>query len=331
MEQKNIKPEITDPGQIIDMAAGYQRSRIVLTAFEMDIFTAIGAASLSAADIACKIDAMPASTERLLNALCAIGLLKKERGLFSNTEAGARYLVRGTADYLSGIGHMINLYRTWGTLTQAVRAGTSVTQREYDETSLNYFIEAMHFRAKKTADKLISFIDLSGVKKVLDVGGGSGVYSMAFVRAGRDLTADVFDLPAVTALARRYIEDNGFAGKIGTRDGDYNTDDFGSGYDLVFMSAIIHINSFDENQLLVNRAFTALNPGGRIVIQDHIMEEDRTAPVRGALFTLNMLVNTRSGDTYTEKEMRTWFEKAGCGTVERVATGMDNDLMVGRK
>jgi SAM-dependent methyltransferase len=330
MKQKNFKQEITDPGQILDMAAGYRQSRIIITAFELDIFSAIGAASLAAADVACKIDAMPKSTERLLNALCALGFLRKEKGLFSNTDASARYLVRGSADYLSGIGHMINLYRSWGTLTQAVRAGTTVTQREYDETSLNYFIEAMHFRAKKTADKLISFIDLSSVKRVLDIGGGSGVYSMAFVRAGRDLSADVFDIPAVTALARRYIEENGFAGRIGTINGDYNTDDFGSGYDLVFMSAIIHINSCDENQHLVKRACAALNPGGRIVIQDHIMEEDRTAPLRGALFTLNMLVNTQSGDTYTEKEMRTWLEKAGCGSVERIVTGMDNDLMVGR-
>ena len=331
MKKQPDKPRITGPDQIIEMASGYQKSRIILSAFELDVFTAIGNGMVSAEDVARTICAQPKSTERFLNALCAIGLLEKKDDFFFNTEVSARYLVKGSDEYLSRIGHMLNLYRTWGTLTEAVRQGRSVTAREYDETSLAHFIEAMHYRAKKTADALVSHLDLEGVGRVLDVGGGSGVYSMAFVRAKDDLHAVVFDLPKVTELARRYITESGLASRVGTKNGDYNTDDFGTGFDLVFMSAIVHINSLAGNRALVGRAFRALNPGGRIVIQDHIMDEDRTAPVRGTIFSLNMLVNTDGGDTYTEREMRDWLADAGCVEIERIATGMENDLMSGRK
>jgi predicted O-methyltransferase YrrM len=320
---------LNGPEQIIEMASGYQKSRIILTAFELDIFTAIGDGSLTSEAIAERINAKAGSTERLLNALCALGFLDKKEGCYSNTEASSLYLVKGSEKYLSRIGHMINLYRTWGTLTMAVQAGTSVTEREYDPVSLVRFIDAMHHRAKKSAGELVSHIDLTGVNTVLDMGGGSGVYSMAFVNAKPGLRAVVFDLPEVTALARNYIAENGLTDRITTLDGDYNRDDFGGGYDLVFMSAIVHINSFDDNVALVKKARRSLKGGGRIVIQDHIMAEDRTSPARGAIFALNMLVNTKGGDTYTEKEMREWLSRAGCAPIERIYTGMENDLMVG--
>lgn len=329
MMKKNASPAISGPEDIITAASGYQRSRLILTGFELNVWSAIGGESLSGEDVAARIGADTRGTERLCNALCAIGLMEKRNGRYSNTPLSSRYLVKDSEEYLSRIGHMLNLYRTWGTLTEAVRKGTSVTAREYDEFSLAHFIEAMHHRAKKTADELVSHIDLQGVGRILDVGGGSGVYSMAFVRRKLDIRAVVFDLPEVIPLTRRYIGESGLGERIDVMKGDYNRDDFGSGYDLVFLSAIIHINSPEGNRRLIRRAFESLNPGGRIVIQDHIIEEDRTSPPRGVIFAINMLVNTPGGDSYTESEMREWLLDSGCGRVERIATGMENDLMVG--
>ncbi len=329
-EQKQVTPSY-GPEEIIALASGYQRSRLILTGFELGVWSAIGGGALTGGEVAARIGGDPRGTERLLNALCAIGLLVKNGVSYSNTDTTARYLVKGEDEYLSRIGHMLNLYRTWGTLTEAVKKGTSVTAREYDETSLAHFIEAMHHRAKKTADELISHIDLDGVSRVLDVGGGSGVYSMAIVRRKPDIRAVVFDLPGVVALARRYIDESGLDENIGVMEGDYHVDDFGAGYDMVFMSAIIHINSPEANRRLIRRAFDSLNPGGRIVIQDHLMNDDRTSPARGAIFAVNMLVNTPGGDSYTEGEMREWLRDAGCEGIERIATGMENDLMTGKR
>ncbi len=329
MTQYTVPPPIDGPGDIIAAASGYQRSRLILTGFELDVWSAIGGESLSGPEVASRIGADTRGTERLCNALCAIGLLRKSDGRYANTDLSARYLVKGSKDYLSRIGHMLNLYRTWGTLTEAVRKGGSVAAREYDAFSLAHFIEAMHHRARETADELVSRVDLRGVARILDVGGGSGVYSMAFVRRNPDIRAVVFDLPDVIPLTRRYIGESGLEDRIGVMAGDYNRDDFGGGYDLVFLSAIVHINSPEGNRRLLRRAFESLNPGGRIVIQDHIINEERTSPPRGVIFAINMLVNTPGGDSYTESEMRDWLRDAGCGKIERIATGMENDLMVG--
>ena len=317
--------------EILETASGYQKSRIILTAFELDVFTVIGKDSLSSEEIARAIQAKPRSTDRLLNALCAVGLLRKERGLFSNTPASLRYLVRGGEGYLSRLGHMIAQFRSWATLTEAVKAGRSVTAREYDEVSLVRFIEAMHARAEADADKVVSLIGIAGARRMLDVGGGSGVYSIAFARADNNLTAVVFDLPKVTPIAERYISAAGLSDRVTTMAGDYRHDDFGAGYDLVFMSAIIHINSPEENRALAAKAFRCLNPGGRIVIQDFIMNEDRTAPERGALFALNMLVNTQHGDTYTENEIRDWLLAAGFTDIRRIGEPPERDFIIGVK
>ena len=195
MSDNKNRPAISGPEQIIEMVSAFQKSRIILTAFELDLFSVLGKERKTSGEVATAVGTDPRGTDRLLNALCALGFLDKEHDRFMNTDISLRYLARDSADYLSRIGHSLNLYRSWGSLTAAVKAGTTVLAREYDPVSLGHFIEAMHHRAKKTADLLVSHVDLAGVKRVLDVGGGSGVYSMAFVRAKQGLQAVVFDLP----------------------------------------------------------------------------------------------------------------------------------------
>ena len=325
---------ISTPEELHELAMAFQKSRIVLAAFKLDVFSAIGGESLPSAEIASRIKADARGTDRLLNALCALGLLEKKRGIFSNTKFSLRYLRRGGEEYLAGLGHSANLYQSWATLDEAVREGGSVLHRSHKERSgdsLEYFIAAMHQRARLTAHVVVSKMDLSGVKRVLDVGGGSGMYSMAFARASEGLEAVVFDLPGVTGIAERYIASEGLSDRISTKGGNYLTDDLGAGYDLVFISAVMHINSYEENRMLASKAYKALNPGGRIAIQDQVMDEDRVHPEGGAVFALNMLVNTPHGDTYTESEIRQWLADAGFRDIRRIETVAGNALMIGTK
>jgi 2-polyprenyl-3-methyl-5-hydroxy-6-metoxy-1,4-benzoquinol methylase len=189
----------------------------------------------------------------------------------------------------------------------------------------------MHYRARGQAPQTVGVIDLEGVSRVLDVGGGSGAFSMAFVRAGTGISAVVFDLPAVVTLAKSYIESEGFAAQISVAPGDYLHDDLGAGFDLVFLSAIVHSNSDAENRLLIRKAASALEPGGRVVVSDWIMSDDRIQPIGGALFALNMLVGTEAGDTYTEAEIRSWMQDAGLSDISRTDTQAGPGLMIGRK
>lgn len=330
----NGPPIPLSPENILEMANAFQRSRVLLTAVELGLFTVLGERRLSSAEIAtaCKTDAR--ATDRLCNALCALGLLVKSGATYGNTLAAAQFLARDSADYLAGLDHTANMFRSWGTLTQAVRKGTQVLDsglQEREQPWFNAFIRAMHHRAKHSAAALVALLDLSGVKRVLDVGGGSGAYAIAFAQAKPDIAAVILDLPQVVPLAQTYVEEAGLGSRVRARVCDYLTDDFGRGYDLVFFSAIVHINAPDKNQQLINKAYAALNPKGKIVVQDFVMDEDRTTPARGALFALNMLVQTTDGDTYTTSEVSGWFAAAGAKNIRRIDSGPDTAMIVGEK
>ena len=333
-KQKRKKSQISS-SSILDTAYAFRESRVLLTAFELGIFTELGSQTRSASDVSASLRTNERATDRLMDALGAMGLLKKRNNKFSNTPAAARFLVKGKPGYLGGLMHTAHLWNTWTTLTDAVVAGTSVAQRTAARPGgmswTEAFIAAMHMRASRTAEDLIKFIDLKGVRRVLDLGGGSGAYAMAFVRARKDIRAVIFDLPSVTPLTRTYISAEKLEEKIQTIDGDYTVDSFGHGFDLVLVSAIIHSNSADVNRLLMRKSFQALNPNGQLVIRDHVMNDDRTAPLAGTLFSLNMLVGTKEGDTFTEAEIRSWMQEAGFAKIKRKKLASGQGLMIGKR
>ena len=320
--------------QLQSTAVAFQRSRILLTAVELDLFTAVGEGEKTAGEVAAVAGTDPRATDRLMNALCALGLLKKSNGRYWNTPHASRFLVRGSPEYMANLAHFGNMWETWSTLTEAVKTGRTVLVRDLAGQDVGWFksfIAAMHYRALERADRIVSGLDLSGIRRVLDLGGGSGVYAMAFARAGEGMEVVVFDLPAVVPLTEGYVRDAGLGDRIGIVAGDFRKDPLGGDYDLIFVSAIVHANSPDENRALVAKCSEALNPGGRIVIQDFIMSEDRTRPVHGAVFALNMLVGTARGDTYTESEVRGWFDAAGIARVVRYETPFGTTQMIGWK
>jgi SAM-dependent methyltransferase len=145
------------------------------------------------------------------------------------------------------------------------------------------------------------------------------------------MRATVFDLPHVLPLTRQYIASEGLTDRVEARPGNYHTDDLGEGYDLVFLSAILHSNSPDENRTLIAKCARALNPGGRVAVQEFIVDEDRTAPPFAALFALNMLVGTAAGDTFTESEVAGWMADAGLSRVRRQDTDFGTTLILGHR
>jgi len=324
-------PQFT-PASLREMINALQPSRVILTGYELGIFTALGAKQKTSEEVARMIKTAPKATDRLMNALCAIGLLDKKNNLFANTDFTARFLVQGKPEYLLGLRHSISLWNSWSHLTEAVRKGTAV----FDGGEDNYdyprgFIAAMHERAYKFAPETIKLLNLNNVARVLDVGGGSGAYSMAFVKAKPGITATVFDQPEIVPLIKEYVNKEKLADRIDTLAGNYHEDIFGKGYDLIFLSAVIHINSASENQKLLDKCVKALNPNGQVVIQDFIMDDDRVHPANAALFALNMLARTESGDTYTESEVREWMQKSGLVSIIRKDTPFNTALIIGIK
>jgi SAM-dependent methyltransferase len=328
-----MSKEIISPGELMEIVNAFRISRIILSAFELGIFSIIRDRPMTSEAISESLRMNPRSADRFLNALVSIGLLTKINGQFSNTTFSSRFLVKGEAEYLAGLSHNLHLWRTWSTLTEAVRTGTSVAVEEpineRGEEWLTSFIAAMHSRGVPQSKEVADIMDFSDTTSILDIGGGSGAFAFEFIRRCKDARAVILDLPAVIPITEKYIMQSGLKEKVETISGDYLMDEFGSGYDLIFISAVIHINSPEENELLIRKCFNAVKPGGQIVILDHIMNEDRTEPVAGAVFALNMLVGTKHGDTYTENEVRRWMLDAGFKNIMRKGTVQGTSLMFG--
>ena len=319
------------PQELREIVYNFRESRIILTALELELFTAVGDGSKTSADVSKIITSNVRATDRLMNVLCNMNLLEKENEKFSNTEFSSRYLVKNSPDYISNLMHASNLWDSWSNLTEIIKEGKTIGRDAEKNKWKENFIEAMHYRASREALKDLNNLDLTGVKSVLDLGGGSGAYAMQFIKQKPDIKATVFDLPDVIPLTLKYISANGFEGKINTIKGNYLYDEIGSGYDLIFLSAIIHSNSFEENKRLIKKCADALNANGQIVIQDYAMDEDRLTPEVGALFAINMLVNTKGGDTFTQEEIYSWLRDAGINDIKRNETIHVAAQIIGKK
>ena len=320
--------------KIREVAASFQRSRILLSGFELDIFTNIDEAGTTGKQVADKLHLNNNACERLLNALVSMGFLTKKDHLYFNTNESSVFLSKKSPDYLGGLMHSNHLWKTWSNLTQVVRTGIPSQNKEINERGeewLHAFITAMHDRAKKQSPEQLANIDLSGIHSILDVGGGSGAFSMEFISRKPEIEATVFDLPSVVPITGEFINREGFTDRIKTCAGDYTMDDLPKGFDLVFLSAVIHSNSLEVNRSLMRKCFDSLNTKGRIVIQDWIMNNDRTQPASGAVFSINMLVGTEAGDTFTEKEVTDMLIGAGFKNISRLEFESGLSQMVAQK
>jgi SAM-dependent methyltransferase len=323
-----------NPNTIREFAASFQKSRILLSGFELDIFTNLDESGTSNSEIVNKLHLNKHACERLLNALVSLGFLTKQNDLFFNTTDSFTFLSKKSPDYLGGLMHSNHLWNTWSNLTQVVRTGKSASPSEINvrgEDWLSPFITAMHDRAKKLAPQQLAKIDLTGIKSVLDIGGGSGAYSMAFVSGKPEIEATVFDLPNVVPITKKFLEKEGYSGKIKIHAGDYIADDLPKGFDLVFLSAIIHSNSLEVNRDLIKKCFNSLNKDGKIIIQDWIMNNDRTQPAGGAIFAINMLVGTEAGDCFTAQEVTEMLTSAGFKNISGIEFETGSSQMIAQK
>jgi hypothetical protein len=292
------------------MARAFQETRVLLSGAELDLFTLLAPAPLAAAEVAARVGADVAALTVLLDALAAIGLVVKRDGAYQ-TEASAAELLAADrpGSVLAMVLHSANLWGRWSALTRVV-AGPQPDAR-MDASWQRSFIGAMHAVASPLAPHIVELVGAGASRRLLDVGGASGTYTLAFLAASPDLRATLFDLPPVIEIARGRLADAGVLDRVTLVPGDFYKDSLPSGHDLVFVSAIIHQNAPPANVALFRKAFAALVPGGRIVVRDHVLSPDRTQPKSGALFAVNMLVAERGGNSYTFDEIRAALAEAG--------------------
>ena len=310
------------PAELMDTVRAFQPACVISAAADLDVFSALDGQPMTAPMLAARINGQPRPTGILLDALVALELVEKERDTYAISLVVARLLSSKRPDnILSAVHHLGNCLRRWVQLPQVVQNGkpaertASVRGGAADREA---FIDAMNTFNVSVAPGVVAKLGNLTFQRLLDIGGASGTWTIAFLLAAPDASAILFDLPEVIPMARQRLTDADLIDRVTLVAGDYNLDEIPAGADLAWLSAVAHQNSREQNRILFAKIHTALAAGGALVIRDVVLDVSRTCPVGGALFAVNMLVGTEGGNSYTLAEYRDDLIRAGFSEVELV-------------
>jgi 2-polyprenyl-3-methyl-5-hydroxy-6-metoxy-1,4-benzoquinol methylase len=327
----------SDLQYINEISYGYWKAQALFVANELELFTLIGARGKSGKVIAKKLGTDLRATEMLLNALVSLKLLSKSKEIFSNTAVSKRCLSKNSPVYQGDrIQHFHNMWDYWSGLGTAVKTGKPTAyynaKKGVDKQRLREFISAMHNTATVQADEIYTKLQVKKYSRLLDLAGGQGSYSVKFAEKNRNLKAVVFDLPDVIKLTKEHIKESGMTGQITAKAGNCLEDSLGKGlYDIVLVSHLLHAYDASENQKILKKCWDSLIKDGIVVIQEFILNPSKSMPLFGTLFSLNMLMGTQGGSSYSAVEMKGWLKKAGFKNLKIIDLGMDSGLIIGKK
>jgi precorrin-6B methylase 2 len=320
---------------IDDVANGYQASQILFTANRLGLFAAVGAAAKSHLELARELGASPRGTRILCDALVNLGLLELREDGYSAGGDVRRHLLPDSPEPRSALLlHASKLYERWGGLFDAVKSGDPIGDDRLDPRLIGSpkdFARAMSDVGRRSARATREMLGLDGVESLLDLGGGPGIYAIEFASAWPQIEVTILDTPEALGVARRNVDSVDLGDRIHLLPGDAFVDPLGGPYQVIFISNLIHIYSASENKQLIARCSEALAPGGRLVLKDFFLDEDRQQPAGGAIFAVNMLVSTEGGDCYTIAETRTWMEKASLELQTVVDVASKSRLLIATK
>jgi 2-polyprenyl-3-methyl-5-hydroxy-6-metoxy-1,4-benzoquinol methylase len=313
-------PKVPDEAkELRSLWGGFWSARVILTANNYRVFEHLKSPK-AAHEVAEVLGTDARATEILLDALTGLRLLKKSSSKYRNSSLSSRLLISESPYYQGDImRHADILWKNWSGLDDVIKTG----KPHHVAHDHNSFILGMHNLAILKARGVIRAVGLRGVQRALDLGGGPGTYAMEMARKGVSVT--LFDRPETVEIAKSVTKESGVS-NIHFLRGDFLYDGIGNGYDLIFISQVLHSCSDNESMRVVEKSKNALNPGGRVVIQEFSLREDRALPPQSALFSVNMLVNTVAGRCYSSSEIRGWLSRAGLSDIREKM--MDDTVLV---
>lgn len=290
---------------------GFQQSRVILTAVELGVFNKLTKPK-TLKEAARSLKTSLRGTEILFNALVAVKVIKKAPGKidrYVNSAMANKHFVKGAPEYYGDfIKWHASTWQGWSNLTEVVKTGEPSTHKR-DAKSLETLIHGMHNLSIKRAPELVKAIGMKGVNHALDLGGGPGTNALEMAKSVDKVT--IFDYPEALKIARRIARTDGKGVSLIYKGGDFTCDSIGTNYDLILLSQIYHTYPVDASIELTKKCYDALQPGGRIAVQELVIDRDKTSPAAGALFTVNMLLGTPGGNMYHSSEIGGWLKECG--------------------
>jgi hypothetical protein len=319
-EQGGIMPEPLQAELpiLMEILGGAERAAVILGAAQLDLFSPLGNGPAKATEVAARTGLPLRGVERVLNACTALGFITKEGDNYRNSPLADAFLVKGKPGY---VGNMIkqtsDRFTAWTKMPEAVRTDKPVLPLTGAELFnapaevLDNYVHGLFEMGKGLAARIANLVELGASRTLLDVAGGSGVYSIILCRQFPQLQSVVFDLPPILERTRKIIEREGLTDRVRVREGNYFQDDFGSGLDAILLSNMLQTEGRQTCHMVLRKAFAALNPGGQILVHGIMPNADRTGPAQQTIFSVFMMLVFPEGEAYPGEEIIDWLHAAG--------------------
>jgi ubiquinone/menaquinone biosynthesis C-methylase UbiE/predicted transcriptional regulator len=299
--------------QLNDILRAYRKSNVLFVAYELGVLDIISEKSVNVEIIEKELGLSNDGLNRLLSALCAMGIIKKENNNYTISRDYDIYLNPLSSSYIGSlINHEIHLHKRWTQLSTSIKSGMPVKNTDepikFEDTQR--FIKAMANIGQRTAPILLEKVNFNGNEHLLDLGGGPGKYIEKFCDKYPDMQLVLFDQPETIRAAQSALSKHKCYKNIKFISGDFLENILGKEYDIIFSSNVIHIFGPKDVKIIFDKCYQALKSGGRLLIKDFFLNDEYTGPVFTTLFSLHMLLSTNGGRCYSEKELISLMENS---------------------
>ena len=315
--------ERSTPESILSLGLAFWGSKTLLSAVEIGLFTELAKGSLEFEALAERLMLHPRSARDFLDALVALGMLKRDGDRYSNTPETDLFLDRAKPSYVGGLLEMANarLYRFWGSLTEALRTGQPQNEAKgggedffaaiyADPGRLEGFLNAMTGISLGSARAIANKFPWDRYETFVDVGAAQGGLPVQVALAHAHLSGGGFDLPPVGPIFEEYVGSHGLGERLRFYPGDFFEDPLPAA-DVLVMGHILHDWGLGEKRALLAKAYEALPEGGALIVYEALIDDERRENALGLLMSLNMLIETPGGFDYTGADCRSWMREAG--------------------
>jgi len=301
-----------------EMAFSFRNAGTLIAAIELNLFTKIAEGTTEPAEVAGKIGIPTDSAERLMIACAALGLLEKKNNKYVNAPDVNKYLVEGSPTYFGDylVWQTREEYDWWKNFASYLKPKRGRYEIMNDPEIARAFTIAGYNSSISAGHKLAKEFDFSPYSLFLDLGGGSGCYSIAAALRYPQLQAIVFDQPNVVTVTEEFIAQAGLSDRVKTYSGNFFTDEFPKGADLIGYITPLQGYDVEDVQSLIKKAYDVLEPGGSIIILDYMLNEDKTGPLVPAFFNLRALTEIEPGRVNSTAEFREFLGRAGFVDIE---------------
>jgi ubiquinone/menaquinone biosynthesis C-methylase UbiE len=296
---------------LMEAAHGYQRSMALFAALKLGVFAALARGRGDAATVARRVGADPRRLAVLLDGLTAMGLLRKAGPRYRNAGVASSFLTDGARSKASILLHHRDCWSDWSHLEETVRGGREGRPLGGDEQE--NFIRGMEDNARERAAMVAAMFRLRPGERLFDLGGGPGTYAVAWARRYPGAAVTLFDTRETIRITRRMLEEKGASRAVRLIGGDFLADPLGGPYDFIWISQILHAYPEKDCRALLRKARRALAPGGRVAVQEFLVDEGGASPPGPAFFSVHMVAVTEGGRAYSAREVAGMLRDAGFG------------------